>query len=192
MLKKKDFRPDRSGAGLLSHLHITYKQRRSLLKWSLYGLLLLAVSLLQDVALCRFRLYGATTELVPCVIFLIALLEGAENGSVFALISSLLYLFSGSAPGMYAMVIITFLAVGFTIFRQSYLQTGFGAALLCCALAMAVYELLIFAFGLFLGLTYPARLFGFLITWALSMPAVPILYPVVLSISGIGGETWKE
>ena len=46
--------------------------------------------------------------------------------------------------------------------------------------------------GLFLGYTFPKRILGFLITAGLSMLAVPILYPIALSIEKIGGETWKE
>ena len=72
---------------------------------------LLLISILQDVILCRFRLFGATTDLIPCAIILICIMEGVENGSVFALIASLIYQFSGSAPGMYAMVFITILSV---------------------------------------------------------------------------------
>ena len=192
MAKKYEFKPDKPRSGWLTRLHLTQLQRRALLKWSLYGLVLLVLSVLQDVILCRFSLYGATTELVPCGIFLICLLEGSERGSVFALVASLLYLFSGTAPGPYAMVSIIILAVVMTAFRQGYLQKGFSAAMLCTGVAMVVYELAVFAIGLFLGLTLPSRLTGFLITAALTMLAAPILYSLLLSIGTIGGETWKE
>ena len=192
MAKKHDFQPDKLGAGFFSHLYLTKKQRRSLLKWSLYGAVLLALSLLQDVVLCRLRINGATTDLVPCAIFLITLVEGVESGCVFALVSSLCYYCSGSAPGIYAMVLITFLSVGFAIFRQSYLQKGFGAGLFCCTLALGIYELLVFFLGVFLGLTYFGRYIGFLTTWGITLPAIPLLYPIVLSIGTIGGETWRE
>ena len=171
---------------------MTPKQRRSFLKWFLYGMLLLVLSLLQDVVLCRFRLYGATTELVPIGIFLICILEGAENGCIFTLISALCYLFSGTAAGPYSMVFLTIIAISVTIFRQAYLQKGFGAAILCVAMAILSYELLQFAMALFLGLTYPKRILGFLITAGLSLLSVPVLYPIALSIEKIGGETWKE
>ena len=192
MLFKKEFKTDKPHSGFWGKLYMTPKQRKTLLKWSLYCILLLALSLLQDVVLCRYRLYGATTELVPVGIFLICLLEGAETGSILALVSSLLYLFSGTAAGPYSMVFITVLSIGVTILRQAYLQKGFGAALLCITMAMLMYELLQFAMGLFLGYTYPKRILGFLITTGLSLISVPILYPIALSIEKIGGETWKE
>jgi hypothetical protein len=192
MLFKKEFKIDKPHAGFWSKLHLTQLQRKQLLKWTLYGALLLALSLLQDVVLCRFRLLGATTELVPVGIFVICLLEGAESGCVFALVSSLLYLFSGTAPGPYSMMFITVLAVGVTIFRQAYLQKGISAAILCAAMAMLGYELLQFVMGLFLELTVASRFVGFLVTAGLSSLAIPLLYPLVLSIERIGGETWKE
>lgn len=192
MLFKKEFKSDKPYSGFWGKLFLTKKQRRGLLKWSLYALLLLVLSLLQDVVLCRFRLFGATTELVPVGIFVICILEGAETGSIFTLIASLLYLFSGTAAGAYSMVFITALAVGVTIFRQAYLQKGMSAAVLCAVTAMFGYELLQFFMGLFLGLTIPSRFVGFLLTAFMSCLFVPLLYPVALSIEAIGGEIWKE
>ena len=192
MARKYEFKPDKPRSGWISKLYLTRKQRLSMLKWGLYGLALLVLSVLQDVLLCRFRVYGTTTELVPCGIFLICVLQGLESGSVFALVASLLYLFSGSAPGPYAMVFITFLAVGVTFLRQSYLQSGFSAALLCTAGAMLVYEMLVFLIVLFLQQTRPDRVVGFLLTAGMTLVSVPVLYPIFLAIGKIGGETWKE
>lgn len=192
MAKKQDFQADRSHSGLLSKLYITKKQQLSLLKWTLIGIVLILLSVLQDVVLCRFRLFGATTDLIPCAIILICIMEGTENGSVFALIAALIYQFSGSAPGMYAMVFITILSVIAAIFRQSYLQKGFVAALFCTACSFLLYQLLIFLAGLFLEVTYPERIIGFLITGGLTLIAIPLLYPIVLFIGSIGGSIWNE
>ncbi|MBE6925557.1 MAG: hypothetical protein E7461_01820 [Ruminococcaceae bacterium] len=192
MAKKQDFQADKPHSGLLSKLYITNKQRLAIFKWVLIGLLLLFLSVLQDVVLCRFRLLGATTDLIPCAIILICIMEGVENGSVFALVASLIYQFSGSAPGMYAMVFITLLSVVAAIFRQSYLQKGFGAAFFCTAGAFFIYELLVFLFGLFLTVTYPERITGFLITGGLTLISIPFLYPIVLFIGSIGGSIWNE
>ena len=119
MAKKYEFKPDKPYSGFWGKLLLTRLQRRGVLKWSLYALVLVALSVLQDVLLCRVRIFGASTELVPCGIFLICILEGMERGSVFALIASLIYLFSGSAAGVYSIVFITALAVGVSWLRQS-------------------------------------------------------------------------
>ena len=192
MAKNYEFKPDKPLVGWTSKLHLTRQQRGALLKWALYSLLLLVLSVLQDVVLCRFRLFGATTELVPCAIFLICIMEGSHTGSLFALISSCLYLFSGTPAGPYSMVLITALSIFTCIFRQGFLQEGFAAAMLCTIFCMAAYEGITFVVGLLTGLTIPARFVGFAVTAGLTVLTAPILYPIVLSIGSIGGESWKE
>lgn len=192
MAKNYEFRPDKPQVSWISKLHLTQLQRQSLLKWTLYALLLLALSLLQDVVLSRFRLFGATTDLIPCAIILICIIEGSQKGSLFALISSCLYVFSGSAAGAYCLILITFLAIFVCIFRQGYLQKGFAAAMLCTIFAVAVYEAAVFIIGYLLGLTILERWIGFAVTGGLSILCAPILYPIILSIASIGGDTWKE
>lgn len=192
MARKNEFKPDKQPSVWLKKLYLSPKQRRSVLKWTLYSLFLLLLSVLQDVLLSRIQLWGATTDLVPCGIFLICLLAGAQSGSVFALIASLLYLFSGTAPGNYCIVFITVLSIVVTIFRQSYLQKNFAVAFLCCSVCLLIYELLIGIFGIFLGLTVSSRLGVFALTGVLSMATLPVLYPIVSAIGRIGGEAWKD
>jgi len=192
MARRMEFKPDRPQGGLLSKLYLTKKQRLSLLKWGLYALVLLALSVLQDVALCHMDIFGATTELVPCGIFLICILEGGETGSVFALVASCIYVFSGSAAGTYSIVLLTAISIAATLFRQSYLQKGFGAAMLCAGFSLLAYEMSVFLMGIFLELTYWGRAGVFCITAALTFLAAPVLYPVLHSIGAIGGEAWKE
>lgn len=192
MAKKYEFKPDKPVSGFFSKLHLTAKQRRSLLKWFLYALVLVVLSVLQDVLLSRMDIFGATTELVPCGIFLICLLEGLESGSLFALLAGCLYLFSGSSAGNHVIVLITAIAVLVTYLRQSFLQKGFGAAMLCTAGAMLLYEMTLFFIGLFFGLTLWGRVGVFALTAGLSLLIAPALYPLFLAIGKIGGESWKE
>ena len=192
MAKNYEFKPDKPQINWISKLHLTKLQRSALLKWSLYALFLLFLSLVQDVVLSQFRLFGATTELVPCAIILICIMEGSEKGSVFALVSSALYVFSGAAAGEYSMILITALAVFVCIFRQGFLRKGFAAAMLCAIFAIVVYEMATFAIGFLLGRTILPRFMGFVVTTILNILVTPILYPIALSISSIGGETWKE
>lgn len=192
MAKRNEFKPDKPRSGLLDKLILTRLQQRSVLRWGLYAVFLLALSVLQDVLLCRVRIFGATTELIPCGIFLICLAEGLEKGSVFSLIASCVYLFSGTAAGNYVIVFITGLAVAVTWFRQSYLQKGFNATMLCVAVAMLVYMLLVFLFGLFFSQTTGGRFFSHLLTAVMTLILVPALYPIINAIHAIGGEAWKE
>ena len=192
MARKYEFKPDKPRSGLLGKLFLTQKQRRTLLKWLLYALVLLALSVLQDVLLCSVRLFGATTELVPCGIFLICLAEGLESGSVFALIASCLYLFSGTAAGYYSIVFLTFYGVLITFFRQAFLKKGLAASALCTTVGMIAYELSVFFVGLFLSMTTLSRIGGFLLTALMTCLTIPALHPLIRAISEIGGEAWKE
>ncbi len=192
MAKKYEFQPDRPYSTWMSKLQLTPNQRKQILKWCLYSLVLIILSVLQDVVLCRLRIVGGTTDLVPCGIFLICLLEGSQRGCVFALVASWLYLLSGSAPGPHVLVLITLIATLTCALRQTYLQPGFWAALLGTAVAMVLYELSVFAFCLLVGYVTIARLASCMIPALLSMAAVPILYPLTKAIGAIGGKSWKE
>lgn len=189
---KYEFRPDKPGSGLLSKLYITQKQRLSLLKWSLYGLLLLVLSVLQDVILCRVSIFGATTDLLPCMIFLICVYQGAENGGVFALVASALYQFSGTAPGHYIIGVITLLGVIAAIFRQGYLRKSMGADLLCSGVMFAVYELIVYFVAVAAGNSSLSRILTAAITFGLTMVISPALYALTATIDKIGGNSWKE
>ncbi len=191
MAKKYEFRPDKIGAGLLDKLYIPPKQRQTFLKWFLYAFFILVLSVVQDVVLSQIHFLGVTTDLVPMGIILVCLLEGVEKGCVFALIAGCFYLFSG-APGNYCLPFITFVAVGITLIRQSYLRSGFATALVCLALAMLVYELAMLTAGVVSGLAGLNRLPGFCLTALLSLATTPVLYPLAKSIGKIGGEAWKE
>ena len=61
---QNEFRPDQVGKSLLSRLYPTKLQRQAIKKWLFYALVLLVVSVLQDVVMRRLRLFGATTDLV--------------------------------------------------------------------------------------------------------------------------------
>ncbi len=189
---KYEFRPDKPDHGLLHKLYLTKKQRLSLLKWALFGLLLLILSVLQDVILCRLRGIGITTDLVPCAIFLISIYLGTETGCVFALVGSALYQFSGSAPGYYIIALITFFALFAAMFRQSYLRKSMSSDILCAGIAFTLYELIIFAVALVQGLSSLSRIGGTVVTFLLTGLAMPALYPLILTLDKIGGETWKE
>lgn len=190
--RKYEFRPDRTHGSLLSKLYLTKKQRLSLLKWILFTLVLLTLSIIQDVILCRATLFGAATDLVPCAIFMICVILGAETGSVFSLVAAAMYQFSGTAPGYHIIVLIPLLGICAAMFRQGYLRRSLSAEVLCAGLATLLYELVLFVLGVFLGYTAIFRVGSFLVTAAMSLAVNTALYPLYCVIGKIGGEPWKE
>ena len=192
MARKNEFKPDRQRSDLLGKILLTQKQGRSLLRWLLFGVVCIVGLLVQDVALYRLTFRGICADIVPCLIMMVAIMQGAESGCVFALVMSCLYYFSGSSPGAYAIPLITASATFVAIFRQGNVRQGFFAILFCAAVGMALYKLSVYGIGLFLDLTTAQRLSAMLISALLSLIAVPVAYPIFLAIGNIGGETWKE
>lgn len=190
--KKYEFRPDTVRQDILGKLLLTPRQRQSLLRWVLFSIVCLAGLILQDAVMSRFSILGTTTDLVPCCIIAICIVQGAEGGCVFALTTSLIYHFSGSSPGVFSIPLITCLAVLGAIFRQGYLRKGFSTLIICTGVCLMLYELGIFFIGLFLNSTIWPRFPVFPGSALLTLVLVPVLYPILLSIGKIGGETWKE
>lgn len=190
--RKYEFKPDKPHSGTLNKLYITRKQRLVLLKWLLLSFVLLLISLVQDVIMSRVTLFGTTTDLLSCAILMACILQDPETGCIFALLSSTLYHFSGTAPGSYVIALLTCLGILVSIIRQCYLRKGFSSTMLCTGGAILIYELALFVIGMFLGQIPPSRVEVFCITAGISLAVMPLLYPIFLSIEKIGGESWKE
>lgn len=190
--KKYEFQPDKQSSGFFSKLYLTRKQRFSLLRWCLFALILLVLSVVQDVILCKLDVFGATTELIPCAILLICIYLGTESGSIFCLTAAAAYGFSGTAPGYYDIVLITALGVGTAMFRQSYLRKSAGSDMVCTGISFLLYKLLHFLIGLVFEMVPFDKIGVFLLGAALSGLLIPALYPIITVIDRIGGETWKE
>ena len=190
--KKHEFKPDRSHSGTLSKLYITKKQRLNLLKWFLFGLCLLVLSLVQDVVMSRVHILGATTDLVCGGIFLICLLISVDSSAVFALCASVVYYFAGFSPGVHCIILLTALGVFLNIIRHNYLRKNIFSVTVCAVIGLFVYELLCFLLALFLEQTSLPRIGLTLMTSLITGVALPVLYPIFVAIGKIGGETWKE
>ncbi len=193
-LKRKDtdFKPDAKVSTWSKTASMTLQQRQRLLKWGLYtGIIVLAL-VLQDVLMSRMTLLGGTTDLAVAVILLITVIEGTEVGSLFVLIASVLYYFSGTAPGAYCIGLMTFLGIAAVMFRQLFWHRSKGSILLCTAVALMSYELGLFVVGILSELTLWRYLGAFVMTGLYSSASLLAFYPLIYKIGLIGGNTWKE
>lgn len=189
--RKYEFRPDKNRSWLRK-LYLTKQQRLRVLKWLLMTVALVLLSIVQDVIMSRVRIFGATTDLVPYAILLVCVILDPEVGCVFALVSSMVYYFSGSAPGPYVIALLTLLGVMVSILRQSLLRYSFGSVYIGTAAAIVAYEICLFFVGLFLEHTTGQAFSHFLMTGVLGCIVLPLLYPAFTAICKIGGEAWKE
>ena len=187
-----DFRPDAKVSTWTKTSRLTQLQRLRLLKWLLYTGVIILSLVVQDVIMSQLNLLGGTTDLSVAVILLITVLEGTEVGSLFVLIASTLYYFSGSAPGAYCIGLMCALGIAAVMFRQLVWHRSKGSIVLCAAIALLGYELGLFAVGLFSELTLWSHFGNFLLTGIYSCATLPAFYPLIYKIGLIGGNTWKE
>lgn len=189
---KPEFREDAAGSSLRKLLHMTRQQKLTYLRWLLYVAVCLAALVIQDTIMSQMAILDATTDLVPAVILLIAVIENCEVGSVFALIASIVYFFSGSAPIPYCVGLITVFGMGASMFRQKFWHRSAGSVILCAGVAVIAYELGLWGFGVFLGLTRWDRVVYFLLTGLYDVAVMIPLYFLLAKIGSIGGNQWKE
>ena len=187
-----DFKPDVQTATWMKTARLTHLQQLRLTRWLLYVLTVVMSLVLQDVIMSQISIFGATTDLPACAILLITVMEGTEVGSIFVLIASTLYYFSGHAPLAGCIALLTFLGIGASLFRQLFWHRSKGSIVLCSAIALTGYEIGLFALGLTSGLTRWGRLPVFLLTAVFSCLVLIPLYSLILKIGLIGGNTWKE
>ena len=190
--KNADFRPDSQRQDWTQRLYLSPQQQRRYLKWALLSLLSVVALVLQDVLFARMSLFGATVDMVPTVLFMICVTHGAESGAVFMLVGALIYWFSGSAPGVYVILLIPVLGTVAAAFRQAYLRKGFRTTLMCTAAALVAYETVSFLASLLLGVTRFGRAYVMMISTVLSLLTLPAVFLLVWGICKIGGDSWKE
>ena len=189
---KPDFKPDSEKVDVLKILHLTQAQRDKYLKWGLYITLIVVLCMIQDVIMSQVTIFGTTTDLAVCAILLITVIEGVDVGSLFVLIASCLYYFSGSSPGPLSVALMTCFGIGACLFRQMYWHRNQASIVLCAGLALMLYELGSFVVGLAYELTRWDRLGVFVTTGLLSVAVMIPLYSLINRIGQIGGNTWKE
>lgn len=190
--ERSEFRPDAQENAFLKSLHMTEQQRIRLLRWTLLSLVCVLCLVAQDCILSRFHLFGATTDLAVAAILLVTVMEGSEVGGVFALIASVIYHYSGSAPHPFCVSLITIPGFLCALFRQRFWHRGTSSNLLCSAIAMFTYEIGLFLTAVFSGLTRLDRFPFFVLTALYSVLMMIPLYQLIFRIGQMGGHVWKD
>ena len=190
--KRNEFKPDPTTSTWLKTQKLTRLQRLRLAKWLLYALIIVMSLVIQDVIMSQIRLFGATTDLPAAAILLITVVEGTDVGSLFVLIASTLYFYSGTAPGAYCIGLLSAFGIFATMLRQMYWHRSRGSLTACAMLALICYEMALFVVGVSMGLTYWGRLPIFVLTAAYTCLVMIPMYSLVNRAGLIGGYTWKE
>ena len=187
-----EFKPDSRSVSLSRLLYMTDVQKYRLLRWGLYIAVCVLCLVVQDCIMSKISIFGATTDLCVGVMLIIAVIEGSEVGSVFILIASCIYYFSGSAPGPYSVGMLSLLGMLASLFRQQFWHRSSGSILFCSGLAVMLYEIGLYIVGMSMGLTRWYRFPRFFLTGALTVAVMIPLYRLLNRTGLIGGNTWKE
>lgn len=187
-----EFKPDSQRVSFFKTMRLTQLQRQRILRWVLYIAVCVLCLVVQDSIMSRVRFFGATSDLAVSAMLIITVLEGSEIGSIFILLASCIFYFSGSAAGPYSVGMLTVFGILASVFRQMMLHRSSGSIIGCAGLAAMAYEVGLYFVGLFLGIARWTRLPAFFLTGILTVLAMIPLYHILYRIGQIGGITWKE
>lgn len=173
---------------MFKHFHLTKTQWLGILKWSLYGLLTLLTLLLQTVVLSRTTALRIKPTPLPVLIVCICVREGPERGGVYAIITSLLWCFSGADFGNLSVALLPVGAILSAVLCRAVLTLRFLPTALCAFAVTLLNASVIFVFKLILPPTVALDNYWRLLLpgVAISMLFLPIQYPLVKCISRIG------
>lgn len=162
------------------------EDRKSILMWGLFSLLLLLVVLIQTVLLGKLSVFGVHFDLLPLLVCAVAVAFGAEAGGLFALCAGLFWALSGGSDGSILLVCLTLSAV-----LSGYLCDAVFHRRRTTALLMALMSLLLCGFGTLLVRIFldGVGLWGVwkvLVRAAISLPLAPVFWWLTDNIRKVG------
>ena len=177
----------------LQKLRITRKQWRIILKWALYVVAFIATVVIQGVILNRQPLFGIRVNLVPYFVGCVCVIEGADAGSVFALIVSLAWALSGGDLGFMSILVLTLGGMGLGVAMENLLRDQIVTCIVCCFLLCLTHDSAIFLLRLFLRTVTARQYFRILVPGVLlGIPSCPVFYYLFRLIHRVGGgSTWN-
>lgn len=178
----------------LQKLRITRRQWRTFLKWALYAITFLATLVIQGVILSRNPLLGVKVNLVPYFVGCVCIIEGADSGSVFALIVSFAWALAGADLGFVSILVLTLGSMSLGLLMQNLLRQHVLTCIVCCFALCLCHDSLIFLLRLFLRTVTPQQYFRILLpSVLLGVPSCPVFNYLFRLISRVGGGSpWSE
>lgn len=167
--------------------YITPKQWRHILRWSLYTLLFLTGMIFQTVIWGKDGIFGHCPDLVAVVILTVCMVEGAERGGLFALLTSTFWALSGIDRGALQILCLTVLPIFSIHYSRKIFSVSYIPDLLSCGVILFLTHTLEYLLRLFYD-GVPSHLFttrlipGILV----SLLFQPLIYRLVKSIEKIG------
>lgn len=174
----------------LKKLHITKSQWRIFFKWALYAAAFVATLVIQSVILSRIPVFGAKVNLVPYFVGCVCIIEGADSGSVFALVASLVWALSGGDLGYVSILVLTCGGMGLGLLMRKLLRQQLLTCVICCFALSLCHESAIFLLRLFLDAATASQYFRILIPGVLlGIPSCPAFFYLFRAIHRVGGSS---
>ena len=177
----------------LQKLRITRLQWKIIFKWALYAVAFLFTLVIQGVILSRHPLFGVKVNLVPYFVGCVCIIEGADSGSIFALVVSLAWALAGGDLGFVSILVLTLGGMALGIAMDNLLRDHVLTCIVCCFVLCLVHESAIFLLRLFLHTVTARQYFRILVPGVLlGIPSCPVFYYLFRLIHRVGGgSTWS-
>ncbi len=155
---------------------------KTILMWSLYGLLVLLSMTVQTVILGHTRVLGTKFALLPVVLACITMHLGAEKGGLFGLVVGTVWCLSGADGGGMNILSMTAAALCAGYLCDRYLNRNILAALLMSLLSLLIVQGALFFIKAYLASAGIGALGRALLQTVLSLPTFLVYYPIVWAI----------
>lgn len=159
---------------------------KNILMWALYAVLFLLVLVVQTVIFGHTRFFGVKLSLVPVCLACIAMHTGSENGALFGLIAGAFWMLAGADGGVLYILLFPVCGAVAGYLCDRYLNRSLLSAFFMSFLTLAVTQLALFAFRVFLGTTAPAGVVSVLVQIGLSLLAWPPIYWIAWAVRKAG------
>lgn len=178
--------PGKEGLHIFSE-YFSREQATDILRWTLYSILFLLVMLVQTIVLPQIKVTGITLCVVPICLVCISVQEGAERGTLFALIASIIFCLSGISEGPIYIALLSLIAALSGAICDNYYTRSFIPALVLSMMGLTICEGLVFLFRVSTtgtdGTLWHTVLLPVIL---LSLLAFPLIYLGAWAISRIG------
>ena len=154
--------------------------------WSLFGLLFVAVTVLQTVIFGDLRFWGVKISLIPVVIACIAMQLDHEQAAVFSIIAALVWQATGADGGSAGIVTLTVTGILVGYLCDAWFARRLPMAVVFCICAVMLHEGTVFLLKCYLEQADWSRWLQLPVQAALAIPACPVIYFAAKAIGKAG------
>ena len=154
---------------------------RTILMWTLYGVMFLLATVVQTVLFGHARFLGAKVALLPVVLACITMHTGAEHGGLFGLIAGAVWCLSDGDGGGLSVISMTLAALAAGYLCDRYLNRNLLSACMMSAMSLVICQGLLCLLKLYLGTAGAESILMFFAQLLISVPwCVPAYFAAKL------------